>query len=159
MHNLEIFMKLLMISPVPTDPATAGNRARVSNLMTILEHLGHDVSFAYVPYETADYKAMEKRLGSRLHILRSERPPFPSIAGRIKRKVQRTLRLKSPHLWRVDEWSDEGLLSQVEHLQNAEHFDSVLITYVFLSKLNDVAMHESTEDTTNYAIHSDNPDL
>jgi polysaccharide biosynthesis protein PslH len=130
-------MKLLMISPVPTDPPTAGNRARVSNLMTILEHLGHDVSFAYVPYETADYKAMEKRLGSRLHILRSERPPFPSIAGRIKRKVQRTLRLKSAHLWRVDEWFDEGLLSQVEYLQNAEHFDSVLITYVFLSKLAD----------------------
>ena len=81
MHDLEIFMKLLMISPVPSPP-TAGNRVRVFNLMTILEHLGHNVSFAYVPYETADYKAMEKRLGRRLHILRSERPPFPSIVGR-----------------------------------------------------------------------------
>jgi glycosyltransferase involved in cell wall biosynthesis len=127
-----------MISPVPTDPPTAGNRVRVFNLMTILEHLGHNVSFAYVPYETADYKAMEKRLGRRLHILRSERPPFPSIVGRTKRKIQRTLRLKSAHLWRVDEWFDDGLLSQVKHLHNSEHFDTVLITYVFLSKLAEV---------------------
>ena len=29
-------MKLLVISPVPTDPQTAGNRARVSNLIAIL---------------------------------------------------------------------------------------------------------------------------
>jgi hypothetical protein len=54
-----------MISPVPTDPLTAGNRARVLNLFTALEHVGHDVTFAYVPYEHADPKAMEKRLGHR----------------------------------------------------------------------------------------------
>jgi glycosyltransferase involved in cell wall biosynthesis len=128
-------MKLLMISPVPTDPPTAGNRARVSNLITILQHLGHDVSLAYVPYETADYNAMQTRLGHRLHILHAECPPFSSIAGRAKRKIQRVLRLKSAYLWRVDEWFDDRLLSQVKNLQNTEHFDTVLIEYVFLSKL------------------------
>ena len=30
-------MKLLVISPVPTSPQTAGSRARVSNLVAILE--------------------------------------------------------------------------------------------------------------------------
>ena len=128
-------MKLLIISPIPTDPQTAGNRARVSNLIAILEHLGHDVTFAYVPYETADYQAMELRLGSRLHILRSEGPPLHTLVGRAKRKILRALSLRSAHLWCVDDWFDNGLLSQVMRLQNTGGFDTVLIEYVFLSKL------------------------
>jgi polysaccharide biosynthesis protein PslH len=128
-------MKLLIISPVPTDPATAGNRTRVINLITTLEHLGHSVSLAYVPYETADYEAMERRLGRRLHILRSKGPPFPSFTGRAKRKLGRVFGLKSAHLWNVDEWFDDELLPQVEALQRTEHFETVVIVYVFLSKL------------------------
>jgi polysaccharide biosynthesis protein PslH len=128
-------MKLLVISPVPTDPQTAGNRARVSNLITILQHLGHDVTFAYAPYEAADYKAMERRFGRRLHILRSEGLPIHTLAGRAKRKVLRALSLRSAHLWCVDDWFDNGLLSQVTRLQSTGGFDTVLIEYVFLSKL------------------------
>jgi glycosyltransferase involved in cell wall biosynthesis len=128
-------MKLLIVSPVPPEPRTAGNRARVSNLITILEHLGCDVTFAYAPYESADYKAMEGRLGHRLRILQSKAPPFQTVAGRAKRKIRRALRLRSAHLWSVDEWFDDSLLSQVKSLQNTEHFDTALIEYVFLSKL------------------------
>ena len=128
-------MKLLIISPVPTDPQTAGNRARVSNLITVLEQLGHDVTFAYVPYEPADYEAMERRFGRRLHILRSEGPPVHSRAGRAKRKILCALGLRSAHVWCVDDWFDNGLLSQVTQLQNAGGFDAVFIEYVFLSKL------------------------
>jgi glycosyltransferase involved in cell wall biosynthesis len=130
-------MKVLIISPVPTDPTIAGNRARVLNLLTALEHLGHDVTFAYAPYEhgSVDYEAMEGRLGHRLRILQSRRPPIPSTTGRVKRKIRRALRLSSAHLWDVDEWFDDGLVSQVLSLQNTEKFQTVLIEYVFLSKL------------------------
>jgi polysaccharide biosynthesis protein PslH len=128
-------MKVLMISPVPTDSLTAGNRARVLNLFTAMEHLGHDVTFAYVPYEDADFKAMEKRLGHRLRILQAQRPPFESVVARVKRKMGRKLGLASAHLWGVDEWFDDGLIPQIVDLQNAESFETVLIEYVFLSKL------------------------
>jgi polysaccharide biosynthesis protein PslH len=130
-------MKVLMISPVPTDPSTAGNRARVLNLFMALEHLGHDVTFAYAPYEcgSVDYKAMQERLGHRLRILRSQRPPFPSTTGRVKRKIRRALRLSSAHLWDVDEWFDERLVSQVVSLHKTGKFETVLIEYVFISKL------------------------
>jgi hypothetical protein len=47
-------MKLLVISPVPTEPPTAGNRARICNLIAQLEQLAHHVTFAYVPYEPAE---------------------------------------------------------------------------------------------------------
>jgi polysaccharide biosynthesis protein PslH len=131
------FMKLLMVSPVPTDPITAGNRARVSTLLTLLTRLGHDVTFAYVPYEPADHDAMRNRLGERLRVLRSDAPPFPTFSGRVKRKLARVLRLRSAHLWDVDEWFDDRLLPQAAALQKLEQFDSVLIEYVFLSKLVD----------------------
>jgi polysaccharide biosynthesis protein PslH len=128
-------MKALMISPVPTDPLTAGNRARVLNLFTALEHLGHDVTFAYVPYEHADFKTMEKRLGHRLRILQAQSPPFQSVVARVKRKMRRELGLPSAHLWGVDEWFDDGLIPQIVDLQKAESFETVLMEYVFLSKL------------------------
>src|SRR5436190_539966 len=111
-------MKLLVISPVPTDPPTAGNRVRICNLIALLEQLGHDVTFAYVPYEPADYEAMERRLGHRLHVLRSGGPPHHTLAGRAKRKILRALNLRSAHLWGVDDWFDSKLLSQARDLQN-----------------------------------------
>ena len=130
-------MKLLIISPVPTDPPTAGNRARVLNLFTALLHLGHDVTFAYVPYEhgSDDCDAMERRLRQRLCILQATPPPFPTRIGRMKRRIKRVLRLPSVHLWGVDEWFDDELLPQVKRLQSANNFEVVLIEYVFLSKL------------------------
>jgi len=129
-------MKVLLVSPVPTDPLVAGNRARIAALFAALVRLGHDVSFAYIPYETADYERMRLRLGDdRLHVLQSAPPPFPRFKGRLQRKIGRTFGLRSAHLWKVDEWFDEGLIAQVRRLQAKEFFDCVLIEYVFLSKL------------------------
>jgi polysaccharide biosynthesis protein PslH len=130
-------MKLLVVSPVPTDPQTAGNRARVLNLFTALESLGHDVTFAYVPYEHGndDCEAMERRLHHRLCVLQTPGPPFQSQFARLKRKIKWVLGFPSAHLWNVDEWFDDGLLPQMMSLQNAENFDCVVIEYVFLSKL------------------------
>lgn len=129
-------MKLLLVSPVPTDPLSAGNRARVLTLFSALEQLGHDVTFAYIPYEyDADFHAMEKRLRHKLKILSASRPPFPSGMGRIKRKIKRTLGFQGTGLWDVDEWFDRTLISQIVSLQNMHTFDTVFIEYVFLSKL------------------------
>src|SRR5689334_1649851 len=130
-------MKVLVVSPVPTDPQTAGNRARVLNLFTALQGLGHDVTFAYAPYEHSsdDCEAMGRRLSHRLCVLRTPGPPFQTQFARLKRKVKRALGLPSAHLWDVDEWFDDGLLPQMMSLQKIENFDCVVIEYVFLSKL------------------------
>jgi len=130
-------MKLLIVSPVPTDPPTAGNRTRIVNLLSALDTLGHDVIFAYAPYEhgSEDYTAMEKRLGNRLRVLQVRPHPFPSRFGNVKRKIYRALRRPEAHLWDVDEWFDDTLLQQLTNLQNENNFDVVLIEYVFLSKL------------------------
>jgi polysaccharide biosynthesis protein PslH len=130
-------MKVLIVSPSPTDPAVAGNRVRIAALFTALVRLGHDVTFAYVPYHDvpADYDKMAQRLGGRLRILHAGVPPFQSTAAKLQRKVKRRFRFKSAHSWRVDEWFDEGLVPQLRCLQARESFDCVLIEYVYLSKI------------------------
>jgi glycosyltransferase involved in cell wall biosynthesis len=130
-------MKVLIVSPIPTDPAVAGNRVRIAALFTALVRLGHDVTFAYVPYynEPADYDKMTQRLRGRLRILHATEPPFQSIAAKLQRKVKRRFRFKSAHSWRVDEWFDEGLVPQLRRLQARESFDCVLIEYFYLSKI------------------------
>src|SRR5262249_22738052 len=127
-------VKHLIVSPVPTDLLVAGNRARVAALFTALVSLGHGATFAYAPMKLRNEK-MRARLGDSLHVLQATPPRFPKLPGRLQRKVGRTFGLKSAHLWRVDEWFDEGLIPQVRCLQAKESFDSVLIEYMFLSKL------------------------
>src|SRR5262249_6652660 len=128
-------MKVLTVSAIPTDPVVAGNRARIAALFTALVRLGHDVTFAYVPYWESDYDKMTQRLGDRLRILQAGAPPFQSIAAKLQRKVKRRFRLQSADLWRVDEFFDKGLVPQLRRLQARESFDCVLIEYVYLSKI------------------------
>ncbi len=128
-------MKVLIVSPIPTDPPVAGNRARVAAMFSALVSLGHDVTFAYVPYDPADYEKMRERLGSRLRILHAAAPPFKTFSSRLRGRVTREVGLKSAHLVRVDEWFDDGLLPQIQRLHQKECFEAVLIEYVYLSKL------------------------
>jgi polysaccharide biosynthesis protein PslH len=128
-------MKVLIVSPIPTDPPVAGNRARIAAVFAALVRLGHEVTFAYVPYDPADYDKMRERLGSRLRILHAAAPPFKGFSSRLRGRVKREFGLKSGHLLTVDEWFDDGLLPQIKHLHQKERFEAVLIEYVYLSKL------------------------
>lgn len=128
-------MKVLIVSPIPTDPPIAGNRARVAAMFTALVRLGHEVTFAYVPYDPADYDKMRERLGSRLRVLHAAAPPFKSFSSRLRGRVKREFGMKSGHLLKVDEWFDDGLLPQIQRLHHKECFEAVLIEYVYLSKL------------------------
>lgn len=129
-------MKTLVVSPVPTDPPNAGNRVRVLNLLKAIESLGHDVSFAYVPYEPADLKAMSCRFKNRFHLLSSTGPPaLGKKFSKLKRRLRRALQLESGYKWGVDEWFDDGLSDQVTAIHERMTFDTIVIEYVYLSKL------------------------
>jgi polysaccharide biosynthesis protein PslH len=93
------------------------------------------VTFAYVPYDPADYDKMRERFGNRLRILHAAAPPFKSFSSRLGGRIKREFGLKSGYLLRVDEWFDDGLLPQIQHLYEKQRFEAVLINYVYLSKL------------------------
>lgn len=124
----------LIISPVPTDPVDAGNRARIASMTGLFARWGWDVHFAFIPMERADAPATTARFGTgRFHCLSYARP-MPSWPVRIFRKAARLAKLDAGYLWKLDAWYDDQLTPQLQALQLRHSFDLVCVEYVFMSK-------------------------
>lgn len=124
-----------MISPTPTHPVTAGNRARVGSLARSLQRMGHEVHFALGSVAQPDLAAMRELFGEGLHVLRC-REPY-SIGGflpRLRRKLLKIAGSEAGHLWSLDEYYDSGLTPQIAALCARERFDAAIVEYVFMSK-------------------------
>lgn len=127
-------MKALIVSPVPTDPVTAGNRARIATMTDLFARWGWEVHYAYAPMESADLSAHLERFGQgRFHVLQYEQP-LPTWPVRALRKAARLLKLDAGYLWRLDAWYDERLTAQLQALHATHRFDLVCVEYVFMSK-------------------------
>jgi hypothetical protein len=83
-------MKILMLSPVPTHPPIADNRACILTLVDNLKAAGHMVHFAWAALESGDRIAMMKHFGEGFTEL-LYRGPKPSLLTRLQRRVQRQL--------------------------------------------------------------------
>lgn len=128
-------MKILVVSPTPTHPVTAGNRARVGSLVRALQRLGHELHFALGTLAQPDLPAMRELLGERLHVLRCRRPY--SIGGflpRVRRKLLKMMGSEAAYLWSLDDHYDHGLSPQIAELCGREAFEAVIVEYVFMSK-------------------------
>lgn len=127
-------MRVLIVSPVPVDPVTAGNRAKIATMCSLFQRWGWEVHFAFVPMEAADLEAHPRRFGAgRFHVLQY-RAPMPSWPARAFRKAARNLRLDAGYRWGLDDWFDDGLLPQLKALQQTNQFDMVFVEYVFMSR-------------------------
>jgi len=127
-------MKVLLISPVPTDPAGAGNRARIATLASALQDHGHELHFAYLPLEAADLDAMKVRFGpGRLHV-----PPWRATKGpwvrRVLKMIGKSLSIDSAHAYRLDDWYDAKANDFLKALQAEHRYEVVVVEYVFMSK-------------------------
>lgn len=129
-------MKILMVSPVPTDPVDAGNRARIASLAQALSQAGHELHFAHVPMEPCDPTAMRERFGvERLHELSwTPRTGAIQVARRIARKLCRMVELDAGYALKLDDWYDPRITGELQQLQATHRFDAVFVEYVFLSK-------------------------
>ena len=77
---------ILIISPVPTHPTTAGNRARIATLISNISSLGHNVYFMYISYDQGDLSTMKKFWGDHFfHV------PYKRTIKKYNRRV-RTLK-------------------------------------------------------------------
>ena len=52
--------KILVISPTPSHPQSAGNRARIFSLIKNMQSMGHDVYFLFLAREHGDIEAMRR---------------------------------------------------------------------------------------------------
>jgi glycosyltransferase involved in cell wall biosynthesis len=129
-------MKILMVSPVPTDPVDAGNRARIVSLADTLTQAGHELHYAFVPLERCDQVAMARRFGAKhLHLLSwAKRGGAAEVVKRIARKLGRLVKLDMGYALKLDDWYDLRTTRELQQLQAIHRFDAVFVEYVFMSK-------------------------
>lgn len=129
-------MRILLISPTPTHPTTAGNRARILSLVRALQSLGHEVHMALATVAMPDLAAMHALLGEgRLHVLRCrESYAIRGFLPRLRRKVLRAAGIEAAYLWGLDDYYDQRLTAQIGELCTRTAFDAACVEYVFMSK-------------------------
>lgn len=137
-------MRILMISPTPTHPQDAGNRARIFQLAEQLRSLGCDLFFVYCDMEEADLEGMREYWGKRICILpersKTLRPPIKwnIFLTRLKkwlRGIGMGEALTPGGPLGVDDWFVQDLEETVRRLHFTRNFQIVWIEYVFLSKI------------------------
>lgn len=127
-------MSVLMISPTPTHPPDAGNRARIFRLAEEIRDLGGDPFFLHYGMEASDLEAMRDYWGERLCHVPPGASPFPR--GGRREAIRARFRKRSfPAPLDVDAWCAPELEEAARRLHAVHRFQVVWIEYVFLSKV------------------------
>lgn len=125
--------KILLISPVPTHPQTAGNRARVCTLLSNINEMKHDVFFLHIKREPGDEKSMRDHWGDRYYSI-SYQMPKKSTRQKIVRKLRSFCDKEAVFTHSIDDWYDTSLDRSILKLSRQIEFDAVIVEYVFFSK-------------------------
>lgn len=134
----QLSRNILVISPVPTHPLNAGNRARVTALIESLQGLGHSVSFAHVTQEVGDPVAMREKWGNSYYSVTYRKKTSTSLCRRLYRKLQRVFRLRSRYVYAIDAWYDSSMENPLIRLTRDLKIDTVIVEYVWFSKILEV---------------------
>ncbi|HPR04516.1 MAG TPA: glycosyltransferase family 4 protein [Deltaproteobacteria bacterium] len=127
-------MKILVISPTPTHPQNAGNRARIFNLLHAIKDMGHEVFFMHVQTEQGDTGAMRRHWQDRFVSLPYQ---YPLASQPLSHKLRRrfiSMVTSHPNFHFIDDLYDTRIDHAIRTLHEKEHFDVVLVEYVFFSK-------------------------
>lgn len=128
--------RILIVSPTPTHPQTAGNRARIYGLITSLKNLGHDVYFCFIQCERGDESSMRMVWGSHFISLPYSRPRRKRIDW--KRRIRLLINPDVKHSCTIDEWYDPAIDDPISEYHDLLSFDAVIVEYVFLSRVLDL---------------------
>jgi glycosyltransferase involved in cell wall biosynthesis len=126
--------RILVISPIPVLPATAGNRIRIWAMMNNLRAMGHDVWFMGLGLKPEEADALRRAWGEQLFIV-------PHVKARDARPRRHAVRR-----WILDRMIARGWAeAKVDHrfwphwhgavaeIARREKFDVVIAEYVFCS--------------------------
>lgn len=115
-------MKILWISPTPSHPQNAGNRAHIYALAKEVLEAGHEVTFVWYGQESAPEEAQEEMKQFWTH--------YYFIPHRLRDRKK-----SKGNMWGIDDWFNTDIESTIRFLQAQESFDAVYCEYVFFSKV------------------------
>lgn len=141
--------KILIISPVPTHPDSAGNRKGVLNIVNFFKCRGDDVSFLFLEMESFSFDEMNQYFHNKLFVIDRNDIFNPekgmiSFFKKLKHKIKSFLRYIIGNISlndlkfnsHVDYLIGKKIINQVTKICN-QNWDIVVCEYVWLSKLLD----------------------
>ena len=124
--------RILVISPVPTHPPTAGNQTRIYELTRLLRKLGHVVYFMHIEQETSDADLM--RAHWKEHYLKVPYTKPHNVFANFRRKIARKLGLGCAYRYGIDEWYDSATDDHIQRFLSNNQVDIVIVEYAFMSR-------------------------
>lgn len=124
--------KILIVSPTPSHPPDAGNRARIRSLLEGMKAAGHHLSFVFVLMEGGDERVMRDAWDDFTTI-----PYWRPADRRLKSCFDRwAKRLGSSAVlpYGIDDWYTPEISRSLGEICREFSPDVVLVEYVFLSK-------------------------
>jgi hypothetical protein len=122
---------VLIVSPVPVLPRTAGNRARIGTLADALESLGHTVVFMHVLREAGDQTAMRERFADRYVPVAYRQP---RLRGARVKRILRRLGIDAAWRYPLDAWYDPATDAALDMLFSSSDIDVAVVEYAFMSR-------------------------
>lgn len=130
-------IKVLVVSPVAFIPECQGSRRRVSQIVSMMEGFGFEVSFLFVrrnDQNDADARAMSARVNGRFTELADRRKPGLSMPWFFKVRVASKLRLYRFCNISHDAWYFDEVGRAVRDTVNAEQINIIVVEYPFYTK-------------------------
>jgi len=130
--------RILVISPNPSHPQIAGNRARIYALLCELQGVGHTIHFLFLERAgmEGDNEAMGKKWDSFWQIPYRQ-PSIPKIK-KWHDSFAKLLGLKRVLPYKIDDWFDKSILPNVRDISANLKPEIVLVEYVYVSKILDL---------------------
>lgn len=116
-------MNILWISPTPSHPQDAGNRAHIHALGKRLLAAGHDITFLL--YDQEGKGASQDAIAA----MRAFWTSFMIIPHRLKQR-----KMSQATHWGIDDWFNSDIEAAVRIAKAQQQYDVVFCEYVFLSE-------------------------
>jgi len=128
--------RVLFVSPTPSHPQDAGNRARIFQIASLIKRYGHELHFCHIVHSPGNLHEMINYWDRYINI-----PPNFTYKSEIIRSwnwriAQRLPRLTIPY--GVDDWIPNDCVKKVKNALGNTQYDIVIVNYVFLSKILDI---------------------
>lgn len=133
--------RILVVSPTPSHPQNAGNRARIFNLLSALVERGHKIYFVHVKKERfGDNKRMREEW-SGFHSLNYHCSLYNRKQLKLESWKKGILRIFLKDIYfpyKIDDWWDSAVDSFIINLHRKHYFEVIIAEYVFFSKVLDL---------------------
>lgn len=131
--------RVLLISAIPFQPASAGNRVVINSLVQNLKNIGCVIDFLH--YDTnsnqkCDYKRMKKLIYPGDYFLIKHLHRRDGVVSQIRDVLSVSpLKKKVTIKYHIDDWYDEQISQKAKELHEKHHYDIVWVEYVMYSKV------------------------